>query len=349
MTVYGRSPGGRIHHNRVYLNMSFDEGGGIMIAGQLPANPDDLSPGSGSVDIYANEIKANLANDDGGGVRFLMAGGSGGTDQMNVVNNVIADNVSTHEGGGISLNDAPNVRVVNNTIMKNLTTATAATSNGQPAPAGLSTSGNSDLLQATLPAGAPTFSDPVLFNNIFWDNRAGARTGTTVTGIGLAGDAGSGRQLGPRDVRHPGPALPDELGGPAERGRARLPRRRVEQRCGSPGRLGRTTSRSASRPGDRTLPSSTPRWSRSTPRRTSWATTTSPAAPRRLRATWVRRPRVPSTPPATDLDDQVRPALGGFDAGADEFGASLPVPNGLLLLDHRQHQPAGRGRHRRRR
>ncbi|MEJ2210849.1 MAG: choice-of-anchor Q domain-containing protein, partial [Anaerolineae bacterium] len=74
------------------------------------------------------------------------------------------------------------------TIMKNLTTATAATSNGLPAPAGLSTSLNSDILQATLPAGDPVFSDPIVFNNIFWDNRAGTWTGGGVAGIGLQGD-----------------------------------------------------------------------------------------------------------------------------------------------------------------
>ena len=101
---------------------------------------------------------------------------------MNVNNNMIVNNVSTHEGAGIAINDAPNVRIVNNTIMKNLTTATAVTSDGHPAPAGLSTSLNSAQLQATLPGGSPTFSDPVLFNNIFWDNRAGTRAGTTVTG-----------------------------------------------------------------------------------------------------------------------------------------------------------------------
>ena len=39
--------------------------------------------------------------------------------------------------------------------MKNITTATAITSNGQPAPAGLSTATNSGQLQATLPAGSP--------------------------------------------------------------------------------------------------------------------------------------------------------------------------------------------------
>jgi uncharacterized repeat protein (TIGR01451 family) len=72
--------------------------------------------------------------------------------------------------------------------MKNITTATAMTSNGQPAPAGLSTSRNSNLLQATLPGGSPIFSDPVVFNNIFWDNRAGTFVGSAVAGIGLAGD-----------------------------------------------------------------------------------------------------------------------------------------------------------------
>jgi hypothetical protein len=196
LSVYGRSPGGKIHDNRIYYNMSNDEGGGIMIAGQLPANPTDLSPGSGPVDIYQNQIQANLANDDGGGIRFLMAGGPGGTDVMNVVNNMIVNNVSTHEGGGIALDDAPNVRIVNDTIMKNLTTATAVTSNGQPAPAGVSTGENSSQLQATLPGGvagcgtgtnAPCFSRPVLFNDVFWDNRAGTRAGTTVTGIDAAG------------------------------------------------------------------------------------------------------------------------------------------------------------------
>lgn len=182
VSAVGYSPGGTINKNRIYFNRSFDEGGGIMIAGALPATTSTLSPGSGPVSIYNNLIQANLANDDGGGIRFLMAGNY----PMNVYNNFIVNNVSTHEGGGISLNDAPNVRVYNNTIMKNLTTATAVTSNGAAAPAGLSTSMNSALLQATLPGGSPLFSNPLLFNNIFWDNRAGTRAGGTVTGLTVA-------------------------------------------------------------------------------------------------------------------------------------------------------------------
>ena len=55
---------------------------------------------------------------------------------INVYNNMIVNNVSTHEGGGIAIDDTPNVRAYNNTIMKNVTTATAVTSDGQPARPG---------------------------------------------------------------------------------------------------------------------------------------------------------------------------------------------------------------------
>ena len=106
---------------------------------------------------------------------------------INVYNNMIVNNVSTHEGGGIAIDDTPNVRVYNNTVMHNVTTATAVTSTGAPAPAGLSTAENSSQLMARL-SGAPIFSDPLLFNNVFWDNRAGTRVGPKVLGIGAAGD-----------------------------------------------------------------------------------------------------------------------------------------------------------------
>ncbi|MHB8891129.1 MAG: hypothetical protein ACYC65_03700 [Candidatus Limnocylindrales bacterium] len=184
VSVYGYSPYGTIDHNRIWFNSSYDEGAGIMVAGELPADPLVLSPGTGPVNIHDNLVQANIANDDGGGIRFLMAGNF----PMNVYNNMIVNNVSTHEGGGIAIDDAPDVRVFANTIMNNITTATAITSTGQAAPAGLSTGGNSALLQATLPSGSPTFSEPLLFNNIFWDNRAGTRALGTVVGIGLPGD-----------------------------------------------------------------------------------------------------------------------------------------------------------------
>ena len=189
---YGRSGGGRIHHNRIYLNQSYDEAGGVMIAGELPANTARLSDGAGSVTIDHNEIIANLSNDDGGGIRFLMAAG-GANYAMGVNDNIIANNVATHEGGGIAIDDTPNVRIVNNTIVKNITTATAMTSDGFPAPAGIATGGNSALLQGRLntmygASSSPKFSNPVILNNILADNRAGQWTNAGVAGIGLTGD-----------------------------------------------------------------------------------------------------------------------------------------------------------------
>ncbi len=146
---YGRSNSGQITKNRIYYNQSYDEGGGIMIGGALPINNDELSPGAGSVTIDSNTLVSNQANDDGGGIRFLMAGNFA---QM-VSNNIIANNLSTHEGGGIALDDSTDVSVVNDTIVKNITSATAATNGAvgnikQANPAGLSTGGNSAQLQA---------------------------------------------------------------------------------------------------------------------------------------------------------------------------------------------------------
>jgi hypothetical protein len=190
--------GGTIQGNRIWFNSSYDEGGAVMIAGELPADPTQLSEGSGPVTIDKNVISDNLANDDGGGIRLLQVAGSHinrltpGT--ITITDNTVTNNVSTHEGGGISLDDAPFVNVSGNTIAKNLTTATAITSDGLPAPAGLSTSQNSDPLQARLRNGilfpaspvlaATTFSKPTLLDNVFNDNRAGSFSGGWVTGIG---------------------------------------------------------------------------------------------------------------------------------------------------------------------
>jgi hypothetical protein len=194
----GATPGGRITKNRIWFNSSYDEGGGVMIAGELPSNPNNLSEGSGPVTIDSNVIQTNLANDDGGGIRLLQVSGSHITrsnpETITITNNTIANNVSAHEGGGIALDDAAFVNIVNNTVAKNLTTATAVTSNGQPAPAGLSTATNSDLLQARLSdttkfpgnakLAATKFSKPTLLNDVFNDNRAGNFSGGWVYGIG---------------------------------------------------------------------------------------------------------------------------------------------------------------------
>ena len=325
LSAYGLSPGGKIHHNRLYFNSSNDEGGAIMIAGQLPATVGALSPGSGPVDIYANQIQANMANDDGGGIRFLMAGDY----PMNIYNNMIVNNVSTHEGGGIGINDAPNVRVYNNTIMKNLSTATAVTSNGQPAPAGLSTSANSDQLQATLPGGSPTFSDPLLFNNIFWDNRAGTRAGTGVTGIGLAGAA---------DMDNWDLGVADGTG-------VLSPSNSVVQQNAASHAYTTSPSNSSADPAvvlpyDVSVSFAT--W-RQNPAFVDATLVTLEAPPDLLGNYHLAGCPSPAcnlgaastgvvNAPATDIDNQSRPALGGFDSGADEYGAATPPPNSDLYF-----------------
>jgi len=333
VSVYGYSPNGSIDHNRVYYNQSYDEGGGIMIAGELPTDPSILSPGTGAVSIHENVVQANMANDDGGGIRFLMAGNF----PMTVFNNIVVNNVSTHEGGGLALDDTPKARIYNNTIMKNVTTATAVTSDGTPAPAGLSTGANSVQLQATLPLGSPLFSNPILFNNIFWDNRAGTRVLGSVTGIGQPGDAtpvnnwdlgagdGSGILAPTNSViqqsagTYPYVASPTNVVAdpkvvdPYDTVLDFMPWRTNPNFVGAilvaadlpPAVLGDYHIRDDSTP---TSPPTSPAFNLG-------------AASKVLPA--YAQPPASLAAPTTDIDGQVRPALGGFDSGADEFPGVL--------------------------
>jgi hypothetical protein len=130
--------------------------------------------------------------------------------QVRVINNIIANNVAGWAGGGVSLQDAVRVQFVNNTVVSNDSTASAGvlfnTSAATQAnvgppncttvgtqttcnpittsayePAGLETARHTSNLIAAFtspgvvcPAGLPnctTFSNPVLTNNVFWQNR----------------------------------------------------------------------------------------------------------------------------------------------------------------------------------
>jgi IPT/TIG domain-containing protein len=176
----GLSDGGRIHENEVRFNAAFDEGGGIMLAGEVPADGSDpLGPGTGAVDIERNLVQENISNDDGGGIRLM--------DPLdwaiNIDNNMIVNNVATDTGGGIAMEDGFEVAIVNNTIAKNISTATAEDADRStcrpasplgtcPHGAGLFSEPNS--LEAMQEYNPPAdFSQPVaLFNNIFWQNQA---------------------------------------------------------------------------------------------------------------------------------------------------------------------------------
>ncbi len=312
-----------IHDNRIYFNGSYDEGGGVLIAGEPPLTPTTFGAGAGPVNVYNNLVEANLANDDGGGLRFLTAGNF----PYNVYNNIIVNNISTHEGGGVAIDNAPNLRFFNNTVMKNQTTATAATSNGQPAPAGLSTGLNNDFLQATLPVGSPLYSNPLLFNNVFWDNRAG----TWDAAAGMIRGVGSTDLLGQPD---PTPINHWDMGVP-----------------GTAFQLSPTNSilQTETPPDHNDVVSSPTNKPDQDPLVTSTYDASILALPWRGNPNFIANVIVAQDVPVTimgdyhisgtgspafnmgaasksgvsaptfDIDRQARPALGGFDSGADEF------------------------------
>jgi hypothetical protein len=130
---------------------------------------------------------------------------------VSITNNIIINNVAGWDGGGVSLQDAMLANLVNNTIAHNDATAASGTlfqtfrrdltsstppnsimgtcdsnSNGCTAsarqPAGVSIAPNSPYLIASFPTGGITcppdhpncaaISDPVLYNNILWQNRS---------------------------------------------------------------------------------------------------------------------------------------------------------------------------------
>ncbi len=179
---FGLSNGGHIHDNRIYYNNAFDSGGGIQIAGDAVENPAAPTPnmlglGSGNVTVEANLIQANLANDDGGGISLLRPLAY----QVDIVNNIVANNVAADFGGGIFLDDASNITIVNNTVAANVSTETAEdadkTTCSPPAGSGFTCPHAAGLLseangQAFRDIGGPAFPNPVMFNNIFWQNEA---------------------------------------------------------------------------------------------------------------------------------------------------------------------------------
>jgi hypothetical protein len=232
---------GDISHNQILFNQSTNptiptHGGGIAVLGAAPDGPGPqgsgvaecgsvtdvdcapgLSDGTGpGLVIDSNLILGNTAESgSGGGIRLQTVNGTEIgrfptiPDQwyaVSVTNNIIANNVAGWDGGGIALQDAVKVNVINNTVASNDTTASAGvlfnaigaplTSAGAPnctpsagnavctsrQPAGLSSSGHTANLLGSLPGGGitcpvghpncATVSYPVLENNLFWQNRA---------------------------------------------------------------------------------------------------------------------------------------------------------------------------------
>ena len=188
---WGLSPGGRVHDNQLLFNYAFDEGGGMMVAGEPNRDPNAVSLGSGPVTVERNLVQGNVSNDDGGGFRVL----NGVQWRIRFANNMVVNNMATDTGGGIALDDALNVEIVNNTLARNVSTATAEDADRTscsppefgtcPHGAGLVSERHSQALldTAITPQTKPpyctgtvncsdNFTNPALFNNVFWQNEA---------------------------------------------------------------------------------------------------------------------------------------------------------------------------------
>lgn len=202
-------------------------------------NPTDVTPSDGvgpGLVINANLILGNSADSgSGGGLRMQHVNGNevinfpNGQRRTNwptipngpaqpafqmatpwnavlVTNNIIANNVAGWDGGGVSLLDALDVNIVNNTIVSNDSTASSGVlfnslfaplastqntstacpqpvsgENSCPQPAGLVSITNSAILTANLPknvncpqghANCTQYSTPILDNNVITANRA---------------------------------------------------------------------------------------------------------------------------------------------------------------------------------
>jgi hypothetical protein len=241
----GFSYNGDIEHNTFLYNQSTNptiptNGGAIIVMGAPDADPvcpgaaadtdcqvapNAVTPSDGTgpnLVINANLIMGNSA-ESGSGAGIALQGINGGDvlafptspsrwNHVVITNNIITNNVTGWDGAGISLLDALNADIVNNTIASNDSTASSgvlfntigaplassqgsncvqigSTTHSCPQPAGLVSVQNSAILTANLPAtiscpaghynspGASngtcrTVSYPLLDNNVFWQNRS---------------------------------------------------------------------------------------------------------------------------------------------------------------------------------
>ncbi len=162
------SPANTIVRNKFIFNQTFNQaadpmGGGLSIAGHVVL-AGGAPAGTGDVVVNANLIQGNQAGAGAGGgvsvARTLAA------DDIDLTNNMIVNNVAAYTGGGVALTGtSTGVRLVNNTVASNVSTAT----NRQAAhPLGWT---NPSLPQV---AGLAVLSgsSPTLLNNILWANRS---------------------------------------------------------------------------------------------------------------------------------------------------------------------------------
>jgi parallel beta-helix repeat protein len=197
----GLSDDGTIRNNRILFNQTFNQGtnvhgGGIFIGGV--GGTLGLSAGSGSVLIDSNLIQGNHAGaGHGAGIRTQFVNGRdvarrrnrpGRWHRISVFNNMIVNNVAALSGGGISMQDTARIRIHNNTIANNDSTATAglafATANSSSPQPGVGIAAHAHIddpatrtLIDVIGNGVnfnryrQGISNPIQRNNVVWHNR----------------------------------------------------------------------------------------------------------------------------------------------------------------------------------
>ncbi len=192
---FGSSTGGLIARNQILFNEVFwgtnigGDGGGIFVGSTIDlGDPAELADGTGDVTIDSNRIQGNLSGSgNGGGIAAARINGLDVQDlpqelwyRLEITNNIVSNNVAAKAGAGIWLQDVAAGAILHNTVANNDSTATAAAaftpgmtqaSNAQPA--GIVSELHSVDLLGAFPAGLEQlYSDPVLANNIIWNNRS---------------------------------------------------------------------------------------------------------------------------------------------------------------------------------
>ena len=132
-----------VSDNQFRFNQAFSQaksvqGGGLAVIGIVDPAGTGIALGTGNLTILNNTFQGNLAGaGDGGGIALVGVNGSQDINPLNaglpllwnrvdILNNLIVNNGAGVAGGGISLQDAANVNIVNNTIALNDSYATAA-------------------------------------------------------------------------------------------------------------------------------------------------------------------------------------------------------------------------------
>ncbi len=171
ITLYELKDSADIHDNMIIENMAWDHGGGLFI--------EDAGP----TQVHGNVFLRNMSPDDGGAMSFedhsdgTTATGSfpqaaGATHQLEVYNNLIAQNIAdghgenNARGGAIALDDTFDADIHHNTIVGNIVASSEA-----PAGGAIDSERNGHEYNGDAgPEINPGYSDPLIHDNIIWDN-----------------------------------------------------------------------------------------------------------------------------------------------------------------------------------